>query len=240
MSLPGEPGLQQLQFYATAAYPCSYLQGQQAQSLIAVPHHLIDASAYTTLIQQGFRRSGKFTYRPHCADCQACVPVRLPVEHFQPGRSQRRVWKRYGHLSAHVMELQFHQSHFDLYRSYQQARHPAGDMTSDDAGQYRNFLLQSHVDTVLVEFREGDELRMVSVVDCLANGLSAVYAFYDCRNSAASYGTYNILWLAKWCRQRGQPHLYLGYWIADSRKMAYKRNFRPLEAWSGNAWQPLP
>lgn len=239
MTLPGDPQLQRLQFYATTAYPCGYLQGQQAQSLIAAPHHLIDATIYSELIRQGFRRSGKFAYRPHCAQCNACIPVRLLAEEFQPNRSQRRAQKQHQHLTAEVLELQFSEEHYALYHAYQLRRHPDGGMDADDAEQYRNFLLQSNVDTVLVEFREAGQLRMVSVVDCVQDGLSAVYTFYDCSNIHAAYGTYNVLWLAEWCCQLKLPYLYLGYWIAESRKMAYKKNFSPLQAMKGGHWKNL-
>jgi len=239
MTLPTDPHLQRLQFYATTAYPCGYLEGRQARSLIAAPHHLIDGRIYSELIQRGFRRSGKFAYQPYREQCQACVPVRLPVEQFQPSRSQRRSWQRHSKLTSRVLELQFVPEHFELYRAYQQARHPGGGMDANGAEQYRNFLAQSNVETVLVEFREGDQLRMVSVVDCVRDGLSAVYTFYDCSQPAASYGTYNVLWLADWCRRLQLPYLYLGYWIEESPKMAYKANFRPLQGLVKGEWQDL-
>jgi arginine-tRNA-protein transferase len=237
--LPYETQLQRLQFYVTTPYPCGYLEDREARSLIATPPHLIDAEVYGELIRHGFRRSGKFTYRPQCESCQACIPVRLPVERFMPGRSQRRAWLKHRELTTHIVELQFSEEHFALYRAYQKTRHPGGGMDADDAEQYRNFLAQSNVETVLVEFREDGELRMVSVVDCVGDGLSAVYTFYDCSDAANSYGTYNVLWLADWCRRLQLPYLYLGYWVAGSRKMAYKINFRPLEGLTHGQWQAL-
>lgn len=240
MTLPNEHPLQRLQFHVSMPYPCGYLKGRLARSLLASPHPHVNTAVYSELVRLGFRRSGKFAYRPYCEHCQACVPVRLPVAQFQPGRSQRRAWRKHANLQVAMVALQFQPEHFALYQAYQQARHPGAGMDDDGAEQYRHFLTESHVDTVLVEFREAGQLRMVSVVDQLQDGLSAVYTFYDCATSAASYGTYAILWLAEWCKALQLPYLYLGYWIAQSAKMAYKMAFKPLEALQQGAWQVLP
>jgi leucyl-tRNA---protein transferase len=239
MTLPTDPHLQKLQFYATTAYACGYLEGKMAQSLIAAPHHLIDAETYSDLIQLGFRRSGKFAYRPHCEHCNACVPVRLPVDEFVPNRSQRRAARQHGNLSVSMLSLTFSDEHFALYAAYQAARHE-GNGDRETVDQYRNFLVQSNVESLMVEFRSGMELKIVSVIDIVDGGISAVYTFYDAHEHSASYGTYNILWLIDYCRSLGLAYLYLGYWIADSPKMAYKQNFAPQEGLIGGDWQLLP
>ena len=238
MTLPGDPPLQKLQFYATTSYACGYIEGRQAQSLIAAPHHLINADTYSGLIQLGFRRSGKFTYRPHCEKCSACIPIRLPVADFQPNRSQQRAFKHHKGLAATIIPLNFHQEHYQLYVAYQSARHQGAD-EQETAEQYRNFLVQSNVESVMVEFRLDGMLKIVSVVDIVRDGISAVYTFYDTTDHGSSYGTYNIMWLLQWCRSLGLPYLYLGYWIKESRKMAYKQNFGPQEALIDGEWQAL-
>lgn len=239
MTLLNELPLQRLQFYVTTPYPCGYLDGRRAQSLIAAPHQMIDTAVYSELVQIGFRRSGRYTYRPHCENCDACIPVRVPVAEFRPSRSQRRTWARYASLEPKVMELEFSEEHFVLYNAYQQARHSGGGMDDEDPDQYRNFLLQSGVDSVLVEYRENRRLRMVSLVDRLAEGLSAVYTFYDASETGASFGTYGVLWLIEWCRSQRLPYLFLGYYIQHCRKMSYKANFRPIECLTGGEWQRL-
>jgi leucyl-tRNA---protein transferase len=239
MTLLNDLPLQRLQFYVTTPYPCGYLPGRPAQSLIATPQRLIDTVVYGELVRMGFRRSGLYTYRPHCENCKACVPVRLLVNDLTLSRSQRRAWKHHQNLQAKLLPLDYSEEHFQLYVRYQKARHAGGGMDKDDSDQYRSFLTQSQVDTALVEFREDGVLRLVSIVDRLGDGLSAVYAFYDSSAEGASFGIYNVLWLADWCRQLGLPHLYLGYWISESRKMAYKTDFKPLQGLKDGNWLPL-
>jgi arginine-tRNA-protein transferase len=112
-------------------------------------------------------------------------------------------------------------------------------MDQDSREQYQHFLLHSNVATDLVEFREDGILRMVSLVDRLADGLSSVYTFFEPRIRTASFGTYNVLWQIERCRVLGLPFLYLGYWIAQSRKMAYKASFRPVQGLVDGEWRRL-
>lgn len=228
-----------LQFYATSPYSCSYLPDRQARSQVATPAYLIDAGIYSALVRAGFRRSGVFTYRPHCDSCQACIPVRLPVAELKPKRSQRRALKQHSKLRVRELPLVFNEAHYALYQRYQAARHPGGGMDEDSHDQYAQFMLQSRVDTRLVEFSDDQAVRMVSLIDVLDDGLSSVYTFFDPDLPGTSFGVYNILWQAAQCLALGLPHLYLGYWIAESPKMAYKTEFRPIEGYIAGQWLRL-
>jgi arginine-tRNA-protein transferase len=240
MSIPGELPVYRLQFYLTAAYECSYLPERMARSQVAVPGSLVDGAIYTELVRAGFRRSGQHVYRPRCDTCHACTPVRIAVDRFSPNRTQRRCLKRNADIQMRLKPLIFEEAHYRLYRRYLASRHQGGGMDQDDREQFRSFLLQSRVDSALAEFTLNGDIIMVALVDRLRDGLSAVYTFFDPDLESRSLGVLGVLTQIRLASEMGLPYLYLGYWIEDCRKMAYKRHYRALEMLQGGTWLQAP
>jgi len=229
-----------LEFYLTQPHACSYLENQQAVSLIVDPAATIDTSRYSALSGYGFRRSGAHVYRPQCPDCKACIPVRIPVADFKPKRTQKRILRRNEDMSVHRIKPEFSDEHFALYLRYQTCRHPGGGMDDPNPDKYMGFIKSPAIETLLYEFRQGADLMAVAVVDQLTQALSSVYTFYDPRAKNRSLGVYTLLWTIEEAQRLRLNWLYLGYWIAECPKMSYKDQYRPLEAFVEGHWSRLP
>ena len=228
--------LAHLKFYATQPHACSYLEEEQAVTLFLDPHEPIEEPTYSRLSELGFRRSGDHLYRPHCPQCKACIPARIPVDSFQPNRQQSRILKRNRDLELRRTRPRLTDEIYDLYSRYINARHADGDMYPPSRQQFQSFLVSSSPFCEFIEFREQDRLLAVAVTDRLSNGLSAVYTFFDPEQTRRSLGRFAILCQIEEARRDGLPAVYLGYWIRNCRKMNYKTEYRPLEMLISQRW----
>ncbi|HEY9201119.1 MAG TPA: arginyltransferase [Gammaproteobacteria bacterium] len=231
---------QHLSLYITREQPCSYYDDRLSASLIPDPQLPMSAELYSLLIARGFRRSGEFVYRPHCKGCNACVPARINVARFHPNRNQRRCLKRNADLRTRLVTARYSEEYFALYQRYLNTRHDDGSMANPQPEDFSNFLLNSWQSTLFIESRLQGRLLAVAVVDFLQTGPSAVYTFFEPAEAARSLGTFAVLqqiWLA---RLYQHPHVYLGYWIRNHRKMDYKRHFAGLELYRDEQWQAAP
>ncbi|MFQ5972676.1 MAG: arginyltransferase [Alphaproteobacteria bacterium] len=227
-------------FYRTGPMPCPYLMGRIEQNLFTELRGPGARDLHDQLAHAGFRRSHRIAYRPACPGCNACVPVRIVVDGFRPTRSQRRILARNRDLRTVIAEPAATAEQFDLFVSYQRDRHPGGEMAVMSFTDYRAMVEESAVETHVVEFRDpGDRLIALCLMDTLSEALSAVYSFFDPEVNGRSLGTHMILWLIQRAAAKSLRHVYLGYWIAECAKMAYKTRFAPLQALGPNGWRPL-
>jgi arginine-tRNA-protein transferase len=227
-------------FYRTSSQPCPYLDGFIERKVITEIGGPAPQSLYNDLSRAGFRRSHQLAYRPACPTCTACVPVRVAVDRFVPGRSIKRLEALNADLSVATVEAAGSVEQYRLFTRYQLARHADSDMANMGFGDYRAMIEDSPVATSLLTLRDGTgRLVGVCLTDELDDGASAVYSFYDADQPKRSLGTWLVVALIERARRLGRPYVYLGYWIAGSRKMAYKTRFRPLEALGPNGWTPF-
>jgi arginyl-tRNA--protein-N-Asp/Glu arginylyltransferase len=230
-------------FYSTDVSPCPYLPGRQERRLVALagggsPEE--GEQRLDLLTEAGFRRSQGFLYKPVCPGCAGCVPVRVAVDRFRPSRGFRKVLKRNADLAFAERPARATPEQFALFRRYLASRHGDGGMVKMGWESYRDMVEVSPPTTRVVEFRDADgRLVGASLTDYIRSGLSGVYKFFDPDAEHRSLGTHTILWHVERARELALPYVYLGYWIEDCRKMAYKSRFAPLERLDGAEWAPL-
>jgi arginyl-tRNA--protein-N-Asp/Glu arginylyltransferase len=231
--------MRDLKVYTTYPHSCSYLNDQEATTLFLDPRQPVDKQLYSNLSLIGFRRSGNHIYRPHCNQCDACIPARIPVAGFSRRRAQARTWKRNSDLRVCRTDDLRDDEAYSLYCRYIGQRHADGDMYPPDREQYESFLNDAWDCTHYYRFYGNSGLLALAVVDELQDGLSAIYTFFDPDCDKRSLGSYAILWQIERARELGLDYLYLGYWIRGCRKMAYKSAYRPLELYVKNRWTAI-
>jgi len=238
------------QFFLTAPSPCPYLEGRYERKVFT---HLVGDKApelNDLLTQGGFRRSQNIAYRPACEACRACVSVRILAQEFTPTRSMRRVAARNADLIGTAYDAEPSTEQYSLFRAYLDSRHRQGGMSDMTVLDYAMMVEDTHVNTKIIEYRrrgpdsfitgrgEG-ELLAVALTDEMADGLSMVYSFFDPERKERSLGTFMILDHIQRAKAAGLPHVYLGYWVNGSRKMAYKVRFKPQEHLGPRGWERI-
>lgn len=229
---------QRIKLYQGSVNECSYLDNRQSVNIYADPYHPHPREVYNQLIKRGFRRSGEYVYRPGCNDCSACTPVRIVAKDFKPRRTDKRNLAANSELETDFLQATYSDEYFDLYERYLRARHPDGGMDNPDPDDFSRFLLNPWGDTSFLCVRHHKKLIAVAVTDTTADGLSAVYTFFDTKLSSRGLGRYCILQQIARCNAMSYPHLYLGYWVDGCQKMQYKTDFSPQEHFDGHDWVP--
>jgi arginyl-tRNA--protein-N-Asp/Glu arginylyltransferase len=227
-------------FFVTAPLPCPYLPGRFERRLVTELAGRQTGSFHDTLSRAGFRRSHGIAYVPVCRDCNACAAVRVLARQFVPSRNQRKVLNRNQDLLIHEAPARATQEQYALFRAYQQTRHSGGEMSRMDFCDYQTLVEDTPVDTLINEVRAPDgRLVAACLTDRMADGFSAVYSFFDTELVRRSLGSFMILWLIERAQALDQPYVYLGFWVSECAKMAYKARYRPIEAYTPDGWHLL-
>lgn len=225
-----------IRLFRTPPHACSYKEGEEAVTVFVDPELELAKPLNSALTEAGYRRSGAHIYRPACENCAACISCRVPVAEFSMGRRYRKIWKKNAAISVVEVQRLDEDECFPLYERYINLRHADGDMYPATRSQFDAFINTTAEGTVFFKFYEADRLVAVSVTDRLEQGLSAVYTFFDPGLQRQSLGIFAILWQIKQAQALDLPFVYLGYWIKDCQKMAYKTEFRPVEILSDGRW----
>lgn len=245
------PGLGRLlHFYLSGPAPCPYLDGRVERKLFTrlVGDPAIDSGINAALTRAGFRRSHEVVYRPACPSCSSCVPVRVPVARFAPSRSLRRVASLNRTLALEIAPARGYDkvgALYPLFARYQESRHAGGDMARMTEEEFSAMIAEGAADTELWMLRappvdgQGGPVMGVAIVDRMKDGFSAVYSFFAPDEPRRSLGAQLILTLIAEAARLELDYVYLGYWIRETRKMAYKTRFQPLEALGPEGWKPL-
>jgi arginine-tRNA-protein transferase len=227
-------------FFTTAPLPCPYLPDRLERKLVTELSGPGAENLHEALARSGFRRSHSIAYAPACPGCKACVPVRVVVKDFERRRTLSRLWRENADLIATRVPARATTEQYELFARYQQSRHAGSDMALMGFYEYSAMIEDSPIDTFMVEFRDrAGVLTAVCLTDRTSDGLSAVYSFFESNGSRDGLGNYVVLWLIAQARKLDLPYAYLGYWITNSAKMAYKARFQPLECLGPNGWQRL-
>lgn len=219
-------------------HPCPYLPGRDARYR-ATAAETIDPLLYHDFMDRGFRRSGRMIYQPICDGCRQCVQLRVPVETFAPTKSQRRAHRRNVDVIVEVATPMPTREKLELYARY--CAHWHGHTEPETAEGFIDFLYASPVESIEFTYRVGDRIIGVGICDVCELSLSSVYFYFDPDEAGRSLGTMSVLREIEFCRERGIPHWYAGFWVRDCAAMAYKANFGPAEVLDmDGTWRALP
>ena len=225
------------QLFLTAAMPCPYLEGRQERKLFTHLTGRRASSLHHLLSENGFRRSQNLIYRPACDGCNACQSVRIVANEFEASSRFRRVLRNNDDLSIDVRPTTATSEQYDLFKRYLESRHAGGGMNQMSFVDYEYMVEDTPVQSVLVEYRLRDHpdqpLVAVALTDVMPDGLSMVYSFYDPELAHRSLGTFLILDHIAQVRSARLNYVYLGYWVKNSPKMAYKAQYRPPQVQRG-------
>ncbi|MEB3415828.1 arginyltransferase [Alteriqipengyuania sp. WL0013] len=230
-------------FFVTAPAPCPYLPGRTERKVFTELKGEHADALNDALGRIGFRRSQTVAYRPSCANCRACVSVRVVANEFRPSATQRKNLRRNSDLVATECRPWATDEQYQLLQKYLGARHPGGGMTAMDDIDFADMVEHTPVSSYVIEYREPSDgerpgrLVGACLTDRQGDGLSMIYSFFDPEHEdRTGLGNYIILDHIRRAADSGLGYVYLGYWVDGSPRMQYKVRYRPLERLGPDGW----
>lgn len=216
--------------FVNASETCSYLGDRPSRTAYEYVAELTPEE-YERRMNEGWRKFGRLVFKPVCAACQECRPVRVPVAEFTPDRGQRRVLRRNADLTVTAGPPDLDAEHLALYYRYHAARSEAKGWPEQapSAEEYALTFLDNPLPAIELQVRRGETLVAFVHLDMTPNVISAIYHVHAPELAERSLGTFSILQTLDYARAAGRAYVYLGYYVAGCGSMAYKARFKPCE-----------
>lgn len=219
--------------------PCPYFDDGRIFTMEYLLDEDLGKERFGELLAKGFRRSGPVFYRTACAECSACIPIRIETDKFMPSRSQQRTVRKNADITVRIADpLPLTEEKLRLYTNYLRFRH-GRDQDRDAEGDIRSLAMlhAGYPSVIELDYFLDDRLIGVGIVDEADDALSANYLYYDTALSGRGIGTFGILAQIRLARFLKKRYYYLGFFLEENRKMRYKKSFRPSQILEGAAWK---
>ncbi len=208
--------------------PCPYQANKQFHAF--VPEEDLSAH-YRELMDHGFRRNGDMIYMTHCPNCQDCKATRVAVDQFSMRKDQKRCWKKNQDLSVTNRDPCFDDEHQTLFQQYELAIH------QNENAELHHLLQNCNQACKEVQARDqAGHLIAVTIIDIFEDAVSSVYCYYHPDHKLRSLGTFMALQEIEYCQSQQKEWLYLGFYVANCQKLAYKARFRPIQLLENQLW----
>ena len=229
------------QVFKSLPFKCSYISSKKEQRLIVkLDREDKNQLHFNELMKRGFRRNLNHMYFPICSNCNSCMSSRIKIKEFKRSKSQRRNFNSNANLKFIENIEDNKKKRYELFLNYSHSRHSNSQMRLMTFEEFNNFLYKSPVENKVFDLIDDENnILGVMLLDCLDNGLSAVYSFFNPCFLHKGLGTLMILKAVEITKELELDYLYLGYWISESKKMSYKAAFNNLEIFYDSSWQLL-
>ena len=206
---------------------CPYLPGRRWRNLVLDVGEEMQPALHEYFLDHGFRRMGRYMYRPACEGCSECRSLRVDVRAQKPSKNQRRVLRRNADVDVSVAPALYDEEKRALLERFLAARHE-GPMSADEESMQR-YMFDSPGETMGLSYRLDDRLVGYGLLDLTVNVGSSLYFFFDPDESDRSLGIFSMLWEVQWLKSSGRRYYHPGFYVADCSAMNYKRRIGPLE-----------
>lgn len=215
------------------AIACPYLPDQTLTYEYFYAANL-NARELSWFLSRGWRKFGVYYFRPSCPDCQACTPIRILVQEFEPTRSQSRVLRLGRDVRSSFGSIRYEERLFEIYCEHSKTRFGQDCI-------FEEFISNLHTPscpTLLSRYELEHTLIAAGYLDQSVDALSSVYFVYDTRYSKKSLGILSILREIEQTKNLGLKYYYLGYFVPGCDRMAYKTAYFPQErySWQDKVW----